>query len=34
MLDESICHFRDVRYSVAFILFLMENPIANNVDPN
>ena len=33
MLDESICHFRGVR-SIFFILFLMKNMLANNVDPD
>ena len=34
MLDESICRFREFRvYFVAFILFLMEILLANNIDP-
>ena len=40
MLDESICHFRVVWsiffffFFFAFILFLMENPLTNNEDPD
>ena len=35
MLDESICHLRSVgSYFVAFSLILMENPVANTVDPD
>ena len=30
MLDKSICHFR----GVGSILFLVENPLANNVGPD
>ena len=34
MLDKSICPFRGISsIFVAFILFLMENPVTNNVDP-
>ena len=34
MLDKSICHFREVRSLLSLILFLMENPVANTVDPD
>ena len=34
MLDESICHFRAVRsIGVAFVLFLMENPVSKRYRP-
>ena len=36
MLDKSICHFRGVEsiYFFTFIQFLMENSLANTVDPD
>ena len=34
MLDKTICHFKGVKSNFAFILFLMENLLANNVGPD
>ena len=34
MVGKSICHVRGVRSILSFFLFLMENPVANNVDPD